>query len=231
MDLVLFDIDGTLIRSMQDDGKCFVASLQAVFGFTDIEDDWSRYQHITDAGILVEAFKRRQGRPPSVTEVEMFCEHFVGLLAARCSENRLETIAGAAPLLEALGAREDIAVAFATGCFRRSAAVKMRSAGLSFDQAPAATSDDAISREEIMEIAVAKAASDQGIPGFKNTVYVGDGIWDVWACRRLGLPFIGVTADITADRLRAEGIEFLLPDFRDQGLFHEYRERTRISHD
>jgi phosphoglycolate phosphatase-like HAD superfamily hydrolase len=231
MDLVLFDVDGTLIRSMQDDGECLVASLYDVFGFTDVEDDWSRYQHITDVGILIEAFEQRRARAPTETETGAFCEHFVGLLAERCSENPLQPIAGAAPLLDALAEREDIAVAFATGCFRRSAAVKMRSAGLSFDQAPAATCDDAISRHEIMEIGIAKAAANHGVPGFDNVVYVGDGIWDVWACRRLGLPFIGVAADITAERLRAEGIEFLLPDFRDQGLFHDYRERSGARRD
>lgn len=37
MDLVLFDVDGTLIRSMQDDGECLVASLYEAFGFTDVE--------------------------------------------------------------------------------------------------------------------------------------------------------------------------------------------------
>ncbi len=226
MDLVLFDIDGTLIRSMEDDGECFIAALDEVFGFTDIEDDWSCYEHITDAGILIEAFKQRRGRPPSTNEIEAFCAYFVELLAERCSEHRLEEIAGAGLLLDALGARKDIAVAFATGCFRQSATLKMQNARLSFDQTTSATCDDAISRDEIIRVAIGRAASDQGVAGFENAVYVGDAIWDVWACRRLGLPFIGVTADITADRLRAEGIEFLLPDFRDQGLFHEYRERS-----
>jgi phosphoglycolate phosphatase-like HAD superfamily hydrolase len=226
MDLVLFDVDGTLIRSMQDDGECLVASLYEVFGFTDVEEDWSCYQHITDIGILIEAFEQRSGRPPSEAEIATFCEHFVGLITERCSEKPMEPIAGAALLLESLGEREDIAIAFATGSFRRSAAVKMQSARLSFDQAPAATCNDAISRHEIMEIGIAKAAADQGVPRFENVVYVGDGVWDVWACRRLGLPFIGVAADITAERLRAEGIEFLLPDLRDQRLFHDYRERS-----
>jgi phosphoglycolate phosphatase-like HAD superfamily hydrolase len=228
MDLVLFDVDGTLIRSMQDDGDCLVASLYEVFGFKDVEEDWSCYQHITDIGILIEAFEQRSGRPPSETEIETFCEHFVGLITERCSEKPMEPIAGAGLLLESLGEREDIAIAFATGCFRRSAAVKMQSAGLSFDQAPAATCNDAISRHEIMEIGIAKAAIEQGVQGFENVVYVGDGVWDVWACRRLGLPFIGVAADITAERLRAEGIEFLLPDLRDQRLFHDYRERSSM---
>jgi len=231
MDLVLFDIDGTLIRSMQDDGECLVAALQEMFDFTNIEDDWSCYEHPTDAGILIEAFEQRRGRPPSKKEIEAFCEHFVELLAQRCSEHRLEEVPGAGLLLAALGAREDVAVAFATGCFRQSAALKMRSARLPFDQAPSATCNDAISREEIMQIAIARAASDQGVAKFENTVYVGDGIWDVWACKRLGLPFIGVSADTTAERLRAERTEFLLPDFRDQVLFHEYRERLSALHD
>lgn len=231
MDLVLFDIDGTLIRSMEYDGECLVAALHEVFGFTDIEDDWSRYEHITDAGILIEAYEKRRGRPPSTNEIEGFCGYFAKLLAERCSQHRLEEVAGAGLLLVALEARPDIAVAFATGCFRRTAALKMQSARLSFDQASSATCDDAIGRDEIIRIAIGRAASDRGVSGFENTVYVGDAIWDVWACRRLGIPFIGITADITADRLRAEGTEFLLPDFRDQRLFHEYRERSCTIHD
>jgi phosphoglycolate phosphatase-like HAD superfamily hydrolase len=231
MDLVLFDIDGTLIRSMADDGECLVAALGDVFGFTDIEDDWSCYEHITDAGILIETFRQRRGRPPSTNEIEAFCGHFAELLAERCSQQRLEEVAGAGLLLAALEAQSDIAVAFATGCFRRTATLKMQSARLSFDSASSATCDDAIGRDEIIRIAIGRAASDRGVSGFENTVYVGDAIWDVWACRRLRIPFIGITADITADRLRAEGTEFLLPDFRDQGLFHEYRERSCILRD
>lgn len=227
MDLVLFDIDGTLIRSMEYDGQCLVAALQEVFGFTDIEDDWSRYEHITDAGILIEAYEKRRGCPPSTSQIGEFCEFFAGLLAERCSQNRIEEVAGAGLLLAALDARPDIALAFATGCFRRTAALKMQSACLSFGSAPSATCDDAISRDEIIRIAIERAASNYGVPGFENAVYVGDAIWDVWACRQLGIPFIGITADIAADRLRAEGTEFLLPDFRDQRLFHEYRQRLR----
>jgi phosphoglycolate phosphatase-like HAD superfamily hydrolase len=231
MDLVLFDIDGTLIRSMKDDGECLVAALGEVFGFTDIEDDWSCYEHSTDAGIMIETFNQRRGHAPSTNEIEAFCECFVELLAERCFEHRLEEVAGAGLLLAALEGQKDITVAYATGCFRRTAALKMQSARLSFDQFSSATCDDSISRVEIMQIAIGSAAADRGVSGFENTVYIGDGVWDVWACRRLGLPFIGITADVAADRLSAEGIEFLLPDFRDQELFHEYRERSCIHGD
>lgn len=225
MDLILFDIDGTLIRSMTDDGECYLAAMEELFGFTDVDDDWSRYEYATDAGIFREVFSVRRGRDPSIDEMEEFRNRFVARLADRFSKNGLEEVSGAGRLLATLDAVDDIAVAFATGCWRRSAVLKMQSAGLSFDQAPSATSDDAISREEIMQIAARRAALERGIPGFDSTVYVGDGIWDVRACRRLGLSFIGITADIAASGLHAEGVEFLLPDFEDQRLFHEYRDR------
>ncbi len=225
MDLILFDIDGTLIQSMKQDGECYVAALEEVFGFTDVDDDWSGYEYATDGGIFLEVFSARRGRDPSRTESEELCSRFVELLAAHCAERRLEEVAGANRLLNALRERDDTAVAFATGCWRSPAALKMQSAGLSFEDAPSATSDDAISREEIIEIAVRRAALDRGVSGFENRVYVGDGVWDVRACRRLGLPFLGITPDIAADGLREEGAEFLLPDFEDQALFHEYRER------
>lgn len=226
MDLVLFDIDGTLIRSMRDDGDCLVEALQTAFGFADVDDDWSRYRYITDAGVMIEAFEERRGRTPSTAEIENFRRQFVASLARRCAQRRLQQVPGAAALLAELAQRDDIAVAFATGCFRQTAVLKMESAGLCFDQVPSATCNDAISREDIMQIAINRAATQHGLERFENLVYVGDGIWDVWACRRLGVPFIGITADIAADRLRAEGVEYLLSDFRDRALFDIYRKQA-----
>lgn len=227
MDLVIFDIDGTLIRSMEDDGDCYVAALEDVFGFTGIDADWSHYEHTTDAGILDELFRRRCKRPPRSGEVSSFCGRFVELLAERCVEQGLEEIPGARRLLDALEHRDDLAGAFATGAWRAAAAVKMSSAGLSLGQFPSATCDDAVSRHEIMQAAVRRAAHSRGVDGFENVVYVGDAVWDVRACRRLAIPFIGVTADVASDRLRAEGVEFVLADFLDHDLFHQYRLAAR----
>ena len=229
MDLVLFDIDGTLIRSMKDDGECFVTALNEVFGFTDIEEDWSQYEFITDAGILLEVFTERRGRPPSAMEIDRFRSHFVGLLADRFADRRPEEVPGAGQLLAALQAQDDVAVGFATGCWRLSAELKMERAQLPFDEAPSATCDDGISRDQIIQTAIARAVSDHGIESFDSMVYVGDAIWDFWACRRLGLPFVGITADIASSRLHSEGVSFLLPDFLDQDLFHAYRAKACLS--
>jgi beta-phosphoglucomutase-like phosphatase (HAD superfamily) len=49
MHLVMFDIDGTLTETMKVDEECFVRSFKDVFGFADIDTDWSHYPRTTDS--------------------------------------------------------------------------------------------------------------------------------------------------------------------------------------
>jgi phosphoglycolate phosphatase-like HAD superfamily hydrolase len=41
---------------------------------------------------------------------------------------------------------------------------------------------------------LAATAQRRPADGFERVVYVGDGLWDVRACVRLGLPFVGIGA-------------------------------------
>src|SRR4051794_20144049 len=85
MHLVMFDIDGTLTKTMKIDEECFVRSLAEIHGFTDVETDWSRYKHTTDSGIFHEIHLACAGRLPSDAEVSHFRQHFVALLKSACS--------------------------------------------------------------------------------------------------------------------------------------------------
>ena len=95
MQLVMFDIDGTLTETMKVDGECFVRSFLEVFGFTDIDADWSHYPHVTDAGIFNEVYKSRIGRPPTALDVSRFRRRFVELLAAASSRSAFAPVSGA----------------------------------------------------------------------------------------------------------------------------------------
>ncbi|HUC84251.1 MAG TPA: hypothetical protein VL970_03585 [Candidatus Acidoferrales bacterium] len=77
MHLVIFDIDGTLTATVKTDEECFVRSLAEVYGFDDVDTDWSRYQHATGASIFRELYQARTGRPPSAAEVSRFKLHFI----------------------------------------------------------------------------------------------------------------------------------------------------------
>ncbi len=69
MHLVMFDIDGTLTETMKVDEECFVRSFKDVFGFADIDTDWSHYPRTTDSGIFHDVFTARIGRSPTAQEV------------------------------------------------------------------------------------------------------------------------------------------------------------------
>src|SRR6478752_6653989 len=94
----------------------------------------------------------------------------------------------------------------------------MTSAGLCYDDYPAASSDDAFDRESIIRLSMQRAAERYG-ESFACTVYVGDGVWDARACRNVGVPFVGIGTGIRATRLSAEGAVCVFPDFSDTDLF------------
>ena len=160
MRLVIFDIDGTLTPTMNADEGCLVRSCKDVFGFVDIDTDWSHYPHTTDSGIFDDVFTSRIGRPPTEQEILQFRQHFVGLLARVSSEAAFGAVAGAPLLLSRLADSAEHRVALATGAWRDSARLKMASAGLCYDDYPAASSDDAFDRESIIRLSCEGQAND-----------------------------------------------------------------------
>ena len=218
MHLVMFDIDGTFTETMKVDEECFVRSFKEVFGFTDIDTDWAHYPRTTDSGIFHDLFTARIGRTPAAQEVSQFRQHFIQLLAAALSESPFAPVAGADALLSRLAGGGSHRVSLATGSWRDSARLKMASAGMCFDDHPAASADDALDRESIMRLSKQRAAERYGEP-FACTVYVGDGVWDARACRSVGIPFIGVGTGSRVTQLSVEGAVCVFPDFSDVDTF------------
>ncbi|MCD6048812.1 MAG: hypothetical protein K0Q55_215 [Verrucomicrobia bacterium] len=224
MSLIIFDIDGTLTQSVQADDICFVRALAEVWDFHGIDTDWSKYQHVTDAGLLHELHETRKGRSPSLAELHAFRDHFLTLLSQMLAENPVAPIPGAPELLNHLPLHTPYRVALATGAWGDSARLKMASAGMRFEDHPAASSDDAHDRESIMQISRQRATERFGAR--EQVIYIGDGVWDARACRALGWPFLGIGSGARATRLQAEGAVAVLPDLSDQARFLEVLHTT-----
>ncbi|MFQ5610002.1 MAG: HAD family hydrolase, partial [Woeseiaceae bacterium] len=90
-------------------------------------------------------------------------------------------------MLESLRRSNNHRIAIATGCWRASAKLKLRSARFDTQGIPLATSDDHHDRSRIM----LKALSELGAE-FESITYYGDGAWDRDACRTLGWAFVPV---------------------------------------
>jgi phosphoglycolate phosphatase-like HAD superfamily hydrolase len=214
MRLIVFDIDGTLTDTMEEDTAAFLRSFDEVFGFKKINADWSCYKNATDAGIFREVFESRAGRAPSGDETRKFIRYFIDLLRFGAERRAYAAMPGAPELLARLTQRSNYKVALASGCWSDAARVKMTSAGMNYNDYPSASADDAAEREVIIKLAVERAArdADRKIVG---TVYVGDGVWDARACEKIGIPFIAIAADAQKEKLIAAGAVAVLPDLCD----------------
>ncbi|HEX4653128.1 MAG TPA: HAD family hydrolase [Candidatus Udaeobacter sp.] len=214
----MFDIDGTLTETMKIDEECFVRSFNDVFGLADIDTDWSHYSRTTDSGIFHDVFTSRIGQSPTARQVCQFRQHFVQLLTAASSQSPFAPVAGAGRVLSRLAHGSSYRVSLATGGWRDCARLKLASAGMCFDDHPAASADDAFDRESIMMLSKQRAAERYG-ESFACTLYVGDEVWDAQACRSVGIPFIGIGTGSRATRLSTEGAVCVFPDFSDANTF------------
>jgi len=213
--LAVFDLDGTLTRTMEVDGRCYVRACREVLGLGRVPDDWSTYRHTSDEGIARELCERELGRPARESELGELRRRFVELLtgeAARAPE-RFAQVPGASAMLAELP-RRGWAVAVATGAWGVSARLKLAAARLPRDL-PLATSDGLPERAAIVRAAIDRAAALHGGAGFGVVVAVGDAVWDVEMARQLGLPFVGVDAEDDGAELREAGVGRVLKDYLD----------------
>jgi phosphoglycolate phosphatase-like HAD superfamily hydrolase len=105
-------------------------------------------------------------------------------------------------------------VAIASGSWRVSAEVKLKSAGIELNDFPASFADDGRSREEILGSAVSKAQLRYRQNHFARIVSVGDGLWDVRTARNLGFPFLGIGCDDRMTKLLRAGATHVIKDFK-----------------
>lgn len=183
---VIFDIDDTLLHSMEADDRLYRQAVRDIVGDVRFRDSLADYEHVSDSGILQQVLE--DNRIADEDAFERIRERFLGLLENHVAVNGpFRQIDGAADMLARLRASKTHAVALATGCWRRSAELKLRTAGMQIDDFPLATSDDAIERVAIMRRALDALGRE-----FASITYYGDGLWDLEACRRLGWDFRAV---------------------------------------
>ncbi|MFN2393767.1 MAG: HAD family hydrolase, partial [Pyrinomonadaceae bacterium] len=203
MKLAIFDIDGTLTETNEVDDKCFVKAFAASHQITDIETDWTKYTHVTDSGLVLEIFNQRLGRAPDEEDFLTFKNCFIKNLNEYTSkdETLFAEVSNAKAMLEKLKLEKGWAIALATGCFYGSAKLKLEKAKIDIKDFPIGTADDAVSREEILQIAIEKSLKKYGLAKFEKVVSIGDGVWDVRTAKNLNLDFIGIASGKRADAL------------------------------
>ena len=187
MHAVIFDIDGTLLRSASIDDALYRDAVRSVLGTVRLRQSLEDYEFVSDSGVLAQIFAdnavaKDQQRILAVKS------RFVELLRLHIADNGpFPEIPGARRLLSRYAHSPDHAVAIATGGWRESALLKLHSSGFADYGFPVASSDDAYDRREIMRVALSRLGD-----GFVSVTYFGDGPWDQAAAEDLGWSFVPV---------------------------------------
>lgn len=230
--VVLFDIDGTLLRSGGAARGALEKAMQKVYGV-------APQPHVvldgkTDPQIVRELALSGTGMQQAEVDERIadFYEAYLSILRESIADSpgRIQLFPGVANLIEALRSREDVTIGLLTGNIEEGAYLKVAAAGLdptifrvgSFgSDHPVRNELAAIARKRVCSLLEQEVANDR-------IVVTGDTPHDISCGRAIGARTIGVaTGRYSVVDLRAAGADVALPDLTDTQLVMETITATR----
>jgi phosphoglycolate phosphatase len=214
--LVLFDIDGTLIRSHGVGRRALERAIEEVTGLSRPLDHLSLGGK-TDRLILEEAFERGGLALQRLTpQVDAIFARYLELLAQGLRVARhYQVLPGVAPLLDALRATGRFALALGTGNIEPGARLKLERGALNPYFPTGGFGSDARERAAVLQAGVRKAEQSYATQ-FVDCWVVGDTPADARAAHAIGARALVVaTGDYDVEALRRSGADAVLADLVD----------------
>ena len=208
--LVVFDIDGTLIDSVRADFQCFARALDEVFAIDTSDIVWERFPNMTDSALIRDVVFEQKHQLPTPEEIKQFQVIFFELIRQYISA--MTPVAGMQAMWHRLATSDRCQFAFATGGWKKSAAIKLSHIGVDINDFPHATADDFLVRTRIISLAVERSRSNMLDGDFSTVTYVGDGLWDFRSAKHLGINFVGMDVH-QSGKLRKAGATKILTHF------------------
>jgi len=212
--LVLFDIDGTLLDCGAQARPLFGAALLETFGTCGGIEAYN-FAGRTDPQIVLDLL-RACGLEEAAIHAGMpaMRDLYLGRLERALDRSRMKLLPGVADLLARLAARQEPELALLTGNWERGARIKLGRFDLNPYFAFGAFGSDGIERGELPPIALERAARHLGrrfAP--EEVLIVGDSIHDVACARQHGIPVLAVATGRTPlSELAASGADWLAED-------------------
>ena len=190
MNLVVFDLDGTLVESESFEGELYAQAVRTELGIA-IDTDWSCYRHATDSGILDEVLDRSKSNADRSMAHAAVMQAFTELVADHVAahDGLLPEIPGASNFVNMLIEHPAVQVAVATGGWRKTAFIKLQAIGIEPGRLPIASSSDAMSKADIIRVAERRALPEGGAT---RKTYVGDSYYDLKMSRLVGYEFMAI---------------------------------------
>lgn len=217
--LVLFDIDGTLIRDGGAAGKAFDQAFRELFGVPQASAAIEKHGR-TDMKICRDAARRALGRDLDPEELEALQSRYLDLLPGAldaCGE--YQVLPGVAALCADLARDDRLLIGLQTGNLEPAAWAKLRRGQLADYFTFGGFGSDSPERSVLVRVAIDRGRSIAPLEA--EAIYVvGDAPADILAGRRNRTRTVAVGTGLTGlAALRPLQPDFLLPDLSDVGRF------------
>lgn len=217
MHLLLFDIDGTLIRTHGFGRQTMEAALSEWLG-RPVTTEGIDFAGRTDPAILLDILKANGLPEPMARHVlPEALAVYSQAMTQRLRPEHLEVLPGVALLLEELSEWPEVYLGLVTGNLRQVADHKLRAAGLAGYFGEGAFGCDHADRNALPSLAIARARQATGYPFTQaHALIIGDTPRDVACARHAGAAAAVVcTGGYDRHTLAAACPDLILDDFTD----------------
>lgn len=192
--LIILDVDGTLVHSLEAEAVLFPQACEQALGLKDLPTGFDSYRFPSDSGIVHELVERHLGRQATDEEHVQVEQRFLELIS-QCyahEPHRCRPVGGAIEAVAYFQNATQYSVAIATAGWRRTALHKLNVAGIHVAGLPITTANDAVTKRDIMQIAAERSLAHYHISQFQSVICFGDSSGDANAADALGYQFIGI---------------------------------------
>ena len=217
MKLVLFDIDGTLVDCGGQARLAFRDTLRHVMGGIGALDAYD-FSGKLDPRIVIDLLMSMGlTRDEAAQKMPEVRSAYLDRLDSMLHVEKMRLLPGVADLLNALAARDDVALGLLTGNWEQGGRIKIGRFDLNRYFAFGSFGDDGFDRNELPPIAMSRATDRHGVDfAAEDTLIIGDSILDVACAKAHGIRCLAVaTGKTDAGILAAEDPEWLVDDLSD----------------
>lgn len=219
MKVILFDVDGTLIRAGGAGRKALNSAAYALYGKREVAGELNLAGR-TDLWNFTQAFRTAVGRPPSGKELNILHREYIKRLpfyvrkSQRSGSYRLPR--GIQALLKRLSREKSVLLGLGTGNLEQGARIKLEPSGFNTYFSFGGFGSDSFERSALLRKAVARARKHlNGQARGMEVFVVGDTPLDVAAGKKAGYKTVAVgTGFSTWGELVRSRPDFLARDFR-----------------
>ena len=218
--LLLFDIDGTLLRAEDATRQAINEAFQSLFHIQGSLQDMSFFSW-TDLGLFREAAVKLIGRPFNDGEYAAFSKIYTERLQDHLHTCKFYLMPGVAELLPRLAARRDMVLGLETGNIEPAAYLKLKRGKIEHFFKFGGFGSDSADRAELIQKSIERACAleRRAIPE-KEIYVIGDATYDINAGKKVGVHTVAVGTGIgDQSKLLAEKPDYYLKDLADIPAF------------